>query len=161
MSAAPADDPTESALRELLVQLGIAMSAAGDSVDAISGHLQAIVAAYGVDHVEVAVFSTSLIVGTGHGASAQVQLGTPQGRRLRFDQVAALYSLVREASSASLPPAAALERLQTVDRMRPTFRWPVRTLGHAVLTVGLALLLQPTIGAVGAAFVLVALVGLM
>jgi hypothetical protein len=30
-----------------------------------------------------------------------------------------------------------------------------------VLTVGLALLLQPTIGAVGAAFVLVALVGLM
>jgi uncharacterized membrane protein YjjP (DUF1212 family) len=161
MSAAPADDPSGAALRELLVQLGIAMSAAGDSVDAISGHLQAIVAAYGVDHVEVAVFPTSLIVGTGYGASAQAQLGTPQGRRLRFDQVAALYSLVREASSASLPPAAALEQLHAIDCMRPTFRWPVRTLGHAVLTVGLALLLQPTIGAVGAAFVLGTLVGLM
>ena len=44
--------------------------------------------------------------------------------------------------------------------MPPTFRWPVRTLGHAVMTVGLALLLQPTIGAVGAAFVLGLLVGL-
>ena len=45
--------------------------------------------------------------------------------------------------------------------MSPTFRWPVRTVGHAVLTVGLALLFQPTLGAVGAAFVLGLLVGLL
>ena len=59
-----------------------------------------------------------------------------------------------------MSPDEALDQLDAIYRMPPTFRWPVRTLGHAVMTVGLALLLQPTVGAVGAAFVLGLLVGL-
>ena len=156
----PTDEALVAALRDLLIQLGIAMSEAGDSVDAIDAGLRAIIAAYGVEHVEVAVLPTSLMVGTGHGTGTQIEIGIPQGTRLRFDQVAELYTLVRAASSASIPPGAALEQLHAIYRMPPTFRWPVRTLGHAVMTVGLALLLQPTIGAVGAAFVLGLLVGL-
>jgi uncharacterized membrane protein YjjP (DUF1212 family) len=155
------DDGLAAAVRDLLVQLGVAMSAAGDSVDSIDSTLRAIVAAYGVEHVEVAVLPTSLMVSTGLGTSTQIQIGIPQGSQLRFDQVAELYSVVRLASSASVPPREALDRLHAVYRMRPTFQWPVRTLGHAVLTVGLALLLQPTVGAVGAAFVLGLLVGLL
>ena len=155
------DDGLIAAVRDLLVQLGVAMSAAGDSVDAIDSTMRSIVAAYGVEHVEVAVLPTSLMVSTGLGTSTQIQIGVPQGRPLRFDQVAELYSVVRLASSASVSPGEALDRLHAVYRMPPTFRWPVRTLGHAVLTVGLALLLQPTLGAVGAAFVLGLLVGLL
>ncbi len=156
----PTDDELVAALRELLIQLGIAMSAAGDSVDAIDSSLRAIIAAYGVEHVEVAVLPTSLMVSTGQGTGTQIEIGVPQRTPLRFDQVAELYTLVRAASSASISPNEALEKLHTIYRMPPTFRWPVRTLGHAVLTVGLALLLQPTVGAVGAAFVLGLLVGL-
>ena len=156
----PTDDALVAAVRELLVELGIAMSAAGDSVDAIDSSLRAIIAAYGVEHVEVAVLPTSLMVGTGHGTGTQIEIGIPRGTPLRFDQVAELYTLVRAASSASISPDEALEQLHAIYRMPPTFRWPVRTLGHAVMTVGLALLLQPTLGAVGAAFVLGLLVGL-
>jgi uncharacterized membrane protein YjjP (DUF1212 family) len=159
-SPAPTDDSVAE-VRDLLVQLGVAMSAAGDSVDAIDANLRAIIAAYGVEHVEVAVLPTSLMVSTGLGASTQIQIGIPQGSGLRFDQIAELYAVVAAASSASTSPREALDRLHTVYRMRPTFRWPMRTLGHAVLTVGLALLLQPTLGAVGAAFVLGLLVGLL
>jgi uncharacterized membrane protein YjjP (DUF1212 family) len=148
-------------LRNLLVRLGTAMSAAGDSVDAIDSTLRSIVAAYGAEHVEVAVLPTSLTVTTGQGIGTQVQIAVPNRTALRFDQVAELYRVVRLTTTASITPRAATERLAEIDRMRPTFRWPLRTLGHAVLTVGLALLLQPTIGAVGAAFVLGAAVGLL
>ena len=88
-----------ASLRALLVQLGVAMSAAGDSVDAIDSTLRTIVAAFGVEHVEVAVLPTSLMVSTGHGTGTQIEIGIPQGKRLRFDQVAELYSVVRAASS--------------------------------------------------------------
>jgi uncharacterized membrane protein YjjP (DUF1212 family) len=160
-AAPPADDDVVPALRDLLVQLGLAMSAAGDSVDAIDANLRAIVRAYRVDHVEVGVLPTSLMVGTGQGGDARVQMGSPTNLPLRFDQVAALYALVRAASSATLTPAAALDELAAIRAMPPTFGAPVRTFGHAVMTVGLALLLQPTWGAVVAAFVLGLLVGLL
>ena len=156
----PTDDAGVAAFRELLVQVGLAMSAAGDSVDAIDSNLRAITSAYGVEHVEVAVLPTSLMVATGQGTGTQIEIGIPQRPPLRFDQVAELYTLVRAASVASISPNAALDRLHAIYRMAPTFRWPVRTLGHAVLTVGLALLLQPTVGAIGAAAVLGLLVGL-
>ena len=155
------DDGSVAVLRDLLVQLGVAMSAAGDSVDAIDSTLRTIVAAYGVEHVEVAVLPTSLMVSTGLGTSTQIQIGIPPSTGLRFDQVAELYDIVRLVASASVTPTEALHRLHAVYRMPPTFRWPVRTLGHAVLTVGLALLLQPTVGAIGAAFILGLLVGLL
>ena len=156
-----ANDALVAEVRDLLVQLGTAMSAAGDSVDAIDSTLRTIVAAYGVQHLEIAVLPTSLMVSTGHGTGTQIQMGIPDRRPLRFDQIAALYTLVREVSAASLTPTEAKQRLAAIYRLPPTFSWPIRILGHAVLTVGLALLLQPTIGAVGAAFVLGLLVGAM
>jgi uncharacterized membrane protein YjjP (DUF1212 family)/uncharacterized membrane protein YjjB (DUF3815 family) len=159
--ASPTDDSLVAEVRDLLVELGVAMSVAGDSVDAIDSTLREIVAAYGVEHVEVAVLPTSLMVSTGQGTGTQIQIGVPQGPSLRFDQVAELYSVVRAASSAAISPSEALDRLDAVSRMPPTFRWPLRTFGHAVLTVGLALLLQPTMGAVLAAFVLGLFVGLL
>jgi uncharacterized membrane protein YjjP (DUF1212 family) len=160
-AASGADDDLVPTLRDLLVQLGLAMSAAGDSVDAIGTNLRAIVRAYRVDHVEVGVLPTSLMVGTGQGTDARVQMGSPTSVPLRFDQVAALYALVRSASTAALTPAAALDELDAIRAMPPTFGAPVRTFGHAVMTTGLALLLQPTWGAVVAAFALGLLVGLL
>ena len=126
----PTDDERVAALCDLLVELGIAMSAAGDSVDAIDSSLRAIIAAYDVAHVEVAVLPSSLMVSTGLGTGTQIEIGVPQRARLRFDQVAELYTLVRAASSASISPNEAVERPHSIDRMPPTFRWPVRTLGH-------------------------------
>ena len=98
----PTGDAQVAALRELLIQLGLAMSQAGDSVDAIDASLRAIIAAYGVEHVEVAALPTSLMVSTGHGTATQIEIGIPHGTRLRFDQVAELYILVRAASSAAI-----------------------------------------------------------
>jgi len=153
--ASPAD------FRRLLVQLGIAMVAAGDAVDIIEESLRRIVAAYGVGGLQIALLPTSLFVQTGTGDSAHVQFSSQVAPPLRLDQIDGLYRLVKQLERAELPLADGLHRLGAVYRQRPTFRWPLRTLGHAVLTVGLVLLLQPTPAGIAAAAALGLLIGLL
>lgn len=147
--------------RELVVQLGTAMSAAGDSVDAIHGKLEQVMAALGFDDFEVVVFPTALFVETGYGPTARVQLGSELGTSLRFDQTAVLYDLIRDVIAGDVDATTGLVRLEAIRRMRPRFRWPERTLGHALLTLGLALLLQPTPATLAACFALGLLIGLL
>src|SRR5215469_8127339 len=115
--------------RRLLVQLGIAMVAAGDAVDIIEESLRRIVAAYGVEGLQIALLPTSLFVQTGTGDSAHVQFSSQVAPPLRLDQIDGLYRLVKQLERAELPLADGLHRLGAVYRRRPTFRWPLRTLG--------------------------------
>jgi len=55
------------------VQLGTAMLAAGDSVDAVSSTLRRILGAYSLHKSGVIVLQTVLLVETGHGPTARVQ----------------------------------------------------------------------------------------
>jgi len=148
-------------VRELVVALGTAMLASGDSVDAVSAKLRDILAAYGLADGEVIVLPTVLLVETGHGPTARVELGGRVEEGVRLDQVTALYALAGEVAAEAPDPAAVTARLTVILRARPRFTWPIRVLGHAFLTVGLALLLQPTPSTLVACFVLGALVGLV
>jgi uncharacterized membrane protein YjjP (DUF1212 family) len=148
-------------LRQLVVQLGTAMVAAGDAVDIIEGSLRRVIEAYGVRDVQIALLPTSLFVETGVGRSAHVEFTSQVPVPLRLDQISALYELVKQLELGQLAPAEGLRRLADVNRLRPTFSWPIRTIGHAILTAGLALLLEPTPAGFAAAFVLGLLVGLL
>ena len=148
-------------VRELVVALGTAMLAAGDSVDAVSSKLRGILAAYGLPDGDVIVLPTVLLVETGHGPTARVELGGRVEEGVRLDQVTALYALAGEVAAEAPDPAGVTARLTEIRRARPRFSWPIRVLGHAFLTVGLALLLQPTPSTLVACFVLGALVGLV
>jgi uncharacterized membrane protein YjjP (DUF1212 family) len=158
---APADAPDPGEVRELVVQLGTAMLAAGDSVDAVSSTLSGILRAYGLSKSAVIVLPTVLWVETGHGPTARVELGSKVESSLRMDQVSALYMLVGTVARETPAPAAAIANLRALRTARPRFAWPVRVLGHAFLTVGLALLLQPTFSTLIACFLLGLLVGLV
>jgi len=147
--------------RRLLVQLGTAMVAAGDAVDITEESLRRIVAAYGVAGLQVALLPTSLFVQTGTGDSAHVQFSSQVAPPLRLDQIDGLCRLVRQLERAELTMPEASEELDAVYHRRPTFRWPLRTVGHAVLTAGLALLLQPTPGGIAAASALGLLIGVL
>lgn len=149
-------------LREFIVRLGGSMAAAGDSVDSIHAVLEAVASAYGLDEFEFFVLPTGLFVESGTGASARVLLSTDSQRlQLRFDQIAALYELVHRAKAAEVSPTEGLSELARIERMRPRFGPVVRVLGHATLTAGLALLLQPTVGGFLIALGLGVLVGLL
>jgi uncharacterized membrane protein YjjP (DUF1212 family)/uncharacterized membrane protein YjjB (DUF3815 family) len=147
--------------RRLIVQLGTAMVAAGDAVDIIEESLRRIVGAYGVAGLQVALLPTSLFVQTGTGDSAHVQFSSQVAPPLRLDQIDGLYRLVKQLERAELTVPEASKELNAVYRQRPTFRWPLRTVGHAVLTAGLALLLQPTPGGIAAASALGLLIGVL
>jgi uncharacterized membrane protein YjjP (DUF1212 family) len=152
-------DPVEFQL--LMVQVGIAMVAAGDAVDLIEDALRRIVDAYGVTGIQIALLPTSLFIQTGTGDEAHVEFISRVPTSLRLDQIDALYRLVKDLEHGRLSPQDGLERLRGVYRLRPTFSWPTRTLGHAILTAGLMMLLQPTPAGIAAAFVLGLFVGLM
>jgi uncharacterized membrane protein YjjP (DUF1212 family) len=147
--------------RRLIVQLGITMVAAGDAVDLIEESLRRIVAAYDVPGLEIALLPTSLFVQTGTGDSAHVQFSSQVAPPLRLDQIDGLYRLVKQLELAELTTGEGLRELDAVRRQRSTFGWPLRTLGHAVLTAGLALLLQPTPGGIAAAFALGLVIGVL
>lgn len=152
----------EPLLRDFVVRLGSAMTAAGDSVDGINDRLQRIVDAYGIPGFKFFVLPTGMFVESSEGGTASVLLNTDQQRtRYRFDQVAELYHLVGRAEEAVVTPAEGLRELGRIEAMAPSFGPIVRVLGHGVLTAGLALLLQPTLGGMVAAFGLGLLVGLL
>jgi uncharacterized membrane protein YjjP (DUF1212 family) len=160
----PPPDPADDLplLREFLVRLGGAMVVAGDSIDSVHRTLDTIARAYGRGRFEFFVLPTGLFVESGEAASAHVLLSVDQrGVKLRFDQITALYRLVRRAERAEVAPDAGLDELVAIASTSPPFGRVVRTVGHAVLTAGLALLLQPTAGGLLAALGLGLLVGLL
>ncbi len=164
------DDPSGQAqmppagqaeFRKLIVSLGIAMVAAGDAVDIIEESLRRIVDAYQVAGLQIALLPTSMFVQTGTDDRAHVQFTSQVAPALRLDQIDRLYQLVRQAERAQLTTSEAMRQLGDVYRQPPAFRWPLRTLGHAVLTVGLVLLLEPTPGGIAAAFLVGLLIGVI
>jgi len=135
--------------RRLVVHLGIAMVAAGDAVDVIEESLRRIVAGYGVAGLQVALLPTSLFVQTGTDDRAHGQFSSQVAPPLRLDQIDRLYRLVKQLEPAKPTVDEASHELGAIYHDEPTFRWPLRPLGHAVLTVGLVLLLQPTPEGIG------------
>lgn len=155
--AEPAVD--EQALLRFLLFLGSGMTAAGEAVNEIQDHLIEVSAAYGQPHVRVAVFPTYLEIALEPGRAATLEPTRQLRGLLRLDQTAALYQVLREAQTGTLAPEEGSRRVLEIVGMRPRFgRW-VTVLGHAVLTAGICLVLQPTWGDMVLAFLFGLLVG--
>jgi len=148
-------------LRQLIVQLGTAMVAAGDAVDVIEESLRRIMAAYGVTGAQIALLPTSLFVQTGTGDRSLVQFSSQVAPPLRLDQIDGLYRLVGQLERAEITVSAGLDTLASVYQRRQAAGWLLRTAGHAVLTAGLVLLIQPTPAGILAGLVLGLLIGLL
>lgn len=155
---APAVDPPE--LRQFLLGLAEAMTAAAESVDTIYAELELIVAAYSIADAEFVVLPTALIVQTG-GMSGRVAIRSVEVASFHFHQISALYSLLNRAERAEVDPADGIRELAAIEVMKPRFNWVLRTLGHAVLTVGLSLLLIPTWRGMVLSFGLGVIIGLV
>jgi uncharacterized membrane protein YjjP (DUF1212 family) len=145
-------------LGRFLLGLAEGMNAAAESVDQIRTDMTRVARAYGRDDIDFVVLPTVILVETGTGEAGRVAIRSVSAS-FRFDQIAALYRLLGEAKEAAVDPADGIDRLNEIGRMRPKRGWLVRTVGHAVLTAGLALLLTPTWEGALVAFVLGALIG--
>ncbi|WP_353826340.1 threonine/serine ThrE exporter family protein [Agromyces sp. SYSU T0242] len=153
---APPDDP--DIVRTFLLGLAEGMTASAESTDRIRTEILDIARAYGIDDVDVVVLPTITLIQTGRADRARIALKSVQAT-FRFDQIAALGRLIRDARDASVRPEEGIRRLNEIGAMPPSRHWVMRILGHAILTMGLVLLLAPSWQAAVVAFGLGALIG--
>ncbi|KQQ93377.1 hypothetical protein ASF62_16965 [Leifsonia sp. Leaf325] len=157
----PEHAPTDAELRPFLVGLAEGMTASGESVDRVGRIMQEIAAAYGAPGTGFVVLPTVILVQTGPASDTHVAISTRVRSGLRFDQIAELYRLINRAREGSVDPADGIAELNAIGDAKPRFGWALRTLGHGILTLGLGLLLFPTVEGALLAFLLGVLVGLM
>ena len=140
----PPDAPDEEALQQFLLYLGSALTAAGEAVNEVQDHLQAVAAAYGATNARFAVLPTFLVVALDPGRPATLE-PTPQLRGvLRLDQTSALFAILKRATRAEIDPADGSRQVLEVISRPSQYRTLFTLAGHVVLTVGLCLILQPT-----------------
>lgn len=145
----------------MVARVGGEMNESGDSVPSITWSLEKILHAQGATNPELMVLPTAILVRTGAGQQAGVQLDSTVGGEFRFDQIAALYELIKRLEAGPADIAAANQELTRIPTMPAPFQWPLRVLGHGVLTLGFALLLRTSPSGLLLCFVLGILIGLL
>jgi uncharacterized membrane protein YjjP (DUF1212 family) len=152
--------PTDTGvLLEFMFRLGQAYLASGEQTALTELYLRRIALAHGMRRARVVAFSTALFISVHDGSEERVTLAEAPTQVLRLDQIADVYTLGEEAQRGEVTPRQGLERLNQLLGKAPRFGPVGIVVGHTILTVGLALVLMPTLQNLAAAAVLGALVG--
>ena len=146
---------------ELLRGLGVALIRTGEPADRVTHILDEVARIYGATGVTFFVVPTGLFVRIDLGPSSQVDFKTGGSTPLRLDQVDALYRLVDDIRHATVDVHSARLRLDVLLSSPPRFGPVVAVLGSGVLTLGLGLMLNPTVSAMPAFVLLGFLTGWM
>jgi uncharacterized membrane protein YjjP (DUF1212 family) len=144
-----------------VVELGAAMSVAGEPVYLVQERLTRVAQAYGAVHATITAFPTYLMVTMGPGEPSSVAVTSPARDSLRLDQIAALEDLVERAERAAVDPPAGCLELGDIRAMQPRWARLRSVAGYAVLAMGICLVLRPAPLEVAAAAGLGAFVGLL
>ena len=146
-------------LLEFLYRLGQAYLACGEQTPQVELTLRRIATAYGMRKSRVVAFPTALFITIHDGEQERITLAEGPTQSLRLDQIADVYSLGTTALSAQIRPGEAIERLSAILRKPARFGRTGVVIGHAILTLGLSLVLLSTSVNLAAAILLGAIVG--
>jgi uncharacterized membrane protein YjjP (DUF1212 family) len=148
-----------AAIDTFIAELGVALIRSGETVDEVQAELLAAARALGADDIEVMALPTLLMVQSSRGQHLRPRLRPVSEAPLRLDQVGAVYGLLQRARMGDVDPEEGLELLRRFDAMPASYGRVGRSLGLGVLSMGFALMLQPTPGGAVIAFILGTLVG--
>jgi uncharacterized membrane protein YjjP (DUF1212 family) len=138
-------------LLRFLSRLGHVLLSTGDAVSVIEEVLRRIALAQGAQRVNIIAFPTVLFVKFEDGDVTCLDFTGSEGLTLRFDQTENVFALAREAENPAMDLGEALQRLEAILVAPPTYHPVVSLFGHVLVTVGIALILQPTFGVIGLA----------
>jgi uncharacterized membrane protein YjjP (DUF1212 family) len=153
--------PPRNELLLFLADLGAALNAIGETVDAIEQRLAVIARAYGLHDARFSVGPTSLFLTLGRGEAATIEPTRLLSATPRIDQIAAVHRLAEAAERGVVAPWAGIAQLEEIRAMSSRFGPLQSVLGYSTLTVGIALILHPALWDVAAAAVLGTLVGVL
>lgn len=156
---APASDAT--VLLEFMFRLGQGYLACGEQTAKVELILRRTASAYGMRKSRVVAFPTAVFISLHDNTGERVTLAECEPQMLRLDQMADLYALGEAAQAGKVEPRQGLERLAAIRRQKARFGWAGLVGGHIILTIGLALVLMPTLTNLAAAAVLGLIVGVL
>jgi uncharacterized membrane protein YjjP (DUF1212 family) len=154
------DPPDLREMHGFVLELGRMLSLAGTAVSETQERLTAIAAAGGARDARVVVFPTALMIAFGRADWATIESIPQFAGGLRLDQISVLYELIHEAEHGKVAPAEGMRRLRRIRAMPPRHGRLVTLCGYTAMTVGLCLVLQPTLSDVAIAAGLGVLVGI-
>ncbi|QJR10829.1 hypothetical protein DSM104443_01899 [Usitatibacter rugosus] len=138
-------------LLRFLSRLGHVLLSTGDAVSVIEEVLRRIALAQGAQRVNIIAFPTVLFVKFEDGDLTCLDFTGDEGLTLRFDQTEAVFALARDAENPEMDLGEALRRLEAILAAPPLYHPVTSLLGHVLVTVGIALVLHPSIGVIGLA----------
>jgi uncharacterized membrane protein YjjP (DUF1212 family) len=159
--AAPAKPapPDPGVLLEFMFRLGQAFLACGEQTAKVELLLRRTASAYGVRRSRVVAFPTAVFISLHDDAGERVTLAECEPQTMRLDQMADIFALGEAAQAGAVPPAEGLHRLTAILKQKARFGRPGVVLGHTILTMGVAMVLMPTLGNVAAAAALGLIIG--
>jgi len=157
--SSPIDGSSLDALMTFMVALGDTMVDSGDPVTHVSECLERVARVNGVQGAEIIVLPTALIITLPGLEQARTEVAATGNSRLRLDQVEGVFRVADAAERGDIGPMAALAELESARVLAPSFPPGVIIAGHAVIAMGLAIILAGGWVDVGVAAVLGAGVG--
>jgi uncharacterized membrane protein YjjP (DUF1212 family) len=158
---APVPDQLPSAVLDLLRHLGVALCRSGEAVDRVGQILADVADAYDARGVRFFVLPTGVFVRLQTDDGASIDFAPGSADQLRLDQIDALYRLVDEIRRRRIDAVSAGQELDRILASASRFSPTTMILGTMVLTLGLGMLLNPTLSALPAYPALGAIVGVM
>ncbi len=150
-----------SAVLEFLYRLGQSFLACGEQTAKVELLLRRIASAYGYRRSRVVALPTALFITMYDGSDERVTLAEGPTQNLRLDQIADVYNLGEAAAQGTLPPQDGLAQLNAILRKPARFGALGMVGGHLILTLGLAMMLMPSVANLMTAAVLGTIVGLL
>jgi uncharacterized membrane protein YjjP (DUF1212 family) len=157
----PPPPHTPGELLEFLYRLGQAYLACGEQTAQVELQLRRIAAAYGARRSRVVAFPTAIFISINEGEDERVTIAEGPLRALRLDQMAEVYTLGDDAQRGRLTVQEAATRLTAINKQAPRFGMVGTLIGHIVLTIGVALVLNPEMNTVLVAAALGGIIGVL
>jgi uncharacterized membrane protein YjjP (DUF1212 family) len=153
--------PDTAVLLEFMFRLGQAYLACGEQTAKVELLLRRTASAYGMRKSRVVAFPTAVFISIHDAAGERVTLAECEPQTLRLDQMADVYAVGEVAQRAEVAPGEGLQQLSAILAKKARFGAAGIVVGHTILTVGLAMVLMPTVANLGAAAALGFIVGVV
>ncbi len=148
----PSPSPAErSLLLKFLAKLGQAQLAGGNAVPLVERDIVLIARQNGMMGVTAFVLPTGLFIEVDDATEHKLDLATGPYRsgQLRLDQIEEVLVIARDARVGRITPERGLDRLEAMWRSRHRYGKVGFVLGYLVTTLGVALMLRPSLVGLG------------
>jgi uncharacterized membrane protein YjjP (DUF1212 family) len=157
----PAPPHTTSDLLEFLFRLGQGYIACGEQTALVELQLRRIASTYGARRVRVVALPTAIFITLHDGEQERVTLAEGPLQALRLDQMADVYTLGSTAQDGKITVADGLKRLTEINRAPARFGPVGGVIGHVIIAIGIAMVLNPALLNIAVAAGLGLIVGVM